>query len=120
MDHPVSMEGGWQFVELTNSEALREEGDAMQHCVAGYDGDCYRGQSHIFSLRNAKGQRVSTLELRPSKKTSKSGRQYGINQNRGTQNAAVSTACRVAANQFLEMLNDFLKATAKQSQKACA
>lgn len=38
MDHSAPLEGGWQFVELTTSEALREEGDAMQHCVAGYDG----------------------------------------------------------------------------------
>lgn len=120
MDHPVSMGGGWQIVELTNSEALREEGDAMQHCVDDYDGDCHRGQSHIFSVRNAKGQRVSTLELRPSKKTSKSGRQYVINQNRGVQNAAVSAACRMAANQFLTVVNDFLKAAAKTAQKACA
>ena len=106
----------WQFVELTSSAALREEGDAMRHCVAGYDGDCHRGQSHIFSVRDAKGRRVSTLELRVKTRNG----QYVIHQNRGTQNAAVSTACRVAANSFLKMVNDFLKATAKRSQKASA
>ena len=108
LDTPFRMDVSglqWQFVELTSSMALREEGDAMQHCVAGYDGDCHRGQSHIFSVRNAKGQRVSTLELCPSKKTRKFGHGYSIKQNRGAQNAVVTTACRMAANQFLTMVN---------------
>ena len=131
MDHSVSMEGGWQFVELTNSEALREEGDAMRHCVAGYDGDCHRGQSHIFSVRNAKGCRISTLELRPKRScrrqsgTQKGGWQYAIAQHRGVQNAAVSATCKTAAERFLKQLNDFLKSADCKSatckpQKECA
>ncbi|MHB1882816.1 MAG: PcfJ domain-containing protein [Acidithiobacillus sp.] len=131
MDHSVSMEGGWQFVELTSSEALREEGDAMQHCVAGYDGDCHRGQSHIFSVRNAKGGRISTLELRPKRScrrqpgTRKGSWQYGIAQHRGVQNAAVSATCKTAAERFLKQVNDFLKSADCKSatckpQKECA
>ena len=126
MDHDVSMEGGWQFVELTNSEALREEGDAMQHCVAGYDGDCHRGQSHIFSVRNAKGVRISTLELRPKRScrrqpgTRKGYWQYAIAQHRGVQNAAVSASCKTAAERFLKQVNDFLKSATCKPQKECA
>ena len=126
MDHDVSMESGWQFVELTSSEALREEGDAMQHCVAGYDGDCHRGQSHIFSVRNAKGGRISTLELRPKRScrrqpgTRKEYWQYVIAQNRGHQNAAVSAACKTAAERFLKQVNDFLKVATCKPQKECA
>ena len=99
----------WQFMELTSSEALRVEGDAMQHCVAGYDEDCYRGRSHIFSVRDTQGTRVSTLELRPKQKTRKGATQYAIVQNRGIQNAVVSPACKKAAEQFLKRVNAFLK-----------
>ncbi|MBU2764917.1 hypothetical protein HAP94_01595 [Acidithiobacillus ferrivorans] len=113
---PLEMDGvEWNFVELTNSEALQEEGDAMQHCVARYDGDCHRGQSHIFSIRNAKGCRTSTLELRPKRRTRKGDWQYAIAQNRGVQNAAVSAACKTASEQFLKQVNDFLKVAACKS-----
>uniref|UniRef100_E6QBC9 Uncharacterized protein n=1 Tax=mine drainage metagenome TaxID=410659 RepID=E6QBC9_9ZZZZ len=110
---------GWQFVELTSSEALREEGDAMQHCVAGYDGDCHRGRSHIFSVRDAKGSRVSTLELCQKQKTRKGIPQYVIAQNRGVQNATVSASCRKAAEQFLKVVNDFLKVNAGCKPAGC-
>ena len=116
----------WIFLELTSSLALREEGDAMQHCVAGYDGDCYRGQSHIFSVRDAKSGRISTLELRPKRScrrqpgTRKGSWQYAIAQNRGVQNAAVSAACKTAAERFLKQVNDFLKVATCKPQKECA
>ncbi|MHB8225391.1 PcfJ domain-containing protein [Acidithiobacillus sp.] len=116
----------WIFLELTSSSALREEGDAMQHCVAGYDGDCYRGQSHIFSVRDAKGGRISTLELRPKRScrrqpgTRKGGWQYAIAQHRGVQNAAVSATCKTAAERFLKQVNDFLKVATCKPQKECA
>ena len=116
----------WIFLELTSSLALREEGDAMQHCVAGYDGDCYRGQSHIFSVRDAKSGRISTLELRPKRScrrqpgTRKEYWQYVIAQNRGHQNAAVSAACKTAAERFLKQVNDFLKVATCKPQKECA
>ena len=35
----------------------------MHHCVGGYDSLCMRGRTQIFSLRTAKGERLSTLEL---------------------------------------------------------
>lgn len=112
---------------FTFSVALREEGDAMQH----YDGDCHRGQSHIFSVRNAKGFRTSTLELRPKRScrrqpcgrqpgTHKGGWQYAIAQHRGVQNAAVSATCKTAAERFLKQVNDFLKVATCKPQKECA
>lgn len=44
-----------KIVQLTNSEALYEEGYEMSHCVADYEQDCYDGLSAIFSLREFKG-----------------------------------------------------------------
>lgn len=109
----------WILVELTTSEALLEEGGAMRHCVAGYDVDCHRGQSHIFSVRNASGDRVSTLELRPKQKTRKGIPQYVVAQNRGRENATVSASCRRAAEQFLKVVNDFLKANGCNKPADC-
>jgi len=45
------------IIELTNSEALYDEGYEMSHCVAEYETDCAEGTSAIFSLR----KRVDTV-----------------------------------------------------------
>lgn len=104
----------------------------MQHCVAGYDIDCHRGKSHVFSVRDAKSQRISTLELRPKRAGTRYGKthKYVIAQDRGAKNAVVSAACKKAAEQFLKMLNDALKvadsrstdckSADRRSQKECA
>jgi hypothetical protein len=52
----------WEFEELTHGNALKEEGVAMRHCVAGYDLRCFIGTSVIVSLRR-NNVRVLTLEL---------------------------------------------------------
>lgn len=44
-------EATYRIVQLTNSEALYEEGYEMSHCVADYVLDCEEGRSAIFSLR---------------------------------------------------------------------
>lgn len=45
---------------------LKQEGDAMGHCVGGYCPDVLAGRSRIFSLRDAKGQPHVTIETQPS------------------------------------------------------
>lgn len=44
------------------ARALRQEGDAMGHCVGGYCDDVASGASRIFSLRDAKGAPHVTIE----------------------------------------------------------
>lgn len=51
----------WQLMELTNSEQLRREGQALHHCVASYTGACCRGISSIWSLRLWKGEKARHL-----------------------------------------------------------
>ena len=46
-------------------EALKYEGDVMGHCVGGYCGDVFEGNSRIFSLRDAKGRPHVTIETAP-------------------------------------------------------
>ena len=55
----------WKFTELTSSEELIEEGEAMAHCVASYDYDCYTQESAIVSLR-LNNRRCATIEVEPS------------------------------------------------------
>jgi hypothetical protein len=47
-------------------EALRYEGDIMQHCVGGYCPDVISGESRIFSLRDNTGRPHATVEVKPS------------------------------------------------------
>jgi hypothetical protein len=58
---------GISIVGLASASDLRDEGDAMVHCVATYDGRCAVGRSFVFSVRRrAKGggiERLSTVEL---------------------------------------------------------
>ncbi len=68
-------ERGMRWVELKNAEgadesalkdALKYEGEVMQHCVGGYCPDVVEGRSRIFSLRDAKGKPYTTIEIAPS------------------------------------------------------
>jgi hypothetical protein len=52
----------WRFQELTQSSDLWEEGVAMRHCVAKYDGSCSDGGTVVVSLRR-NGARALTIEL---------------------------------------------------------
>lgn len=48
-------------------QALKSEGDAMGHCVGGYCDDVARGDSMIYSLRDAKGEPHVTIEASPQR-----------------------------------------------------
>lgn len=49
----------------TLSDALKYEGDTMKHCVGGYCEGVARGDSRIFSLRDANGHPHVTIETNP-------------------------------------------------------
>lgn len=51
----------YTIIELTNSEALYEEGYEMSHCVAEYEYECTQGTSAIFSLRKKVDETTSIL-----------------------------------------------------------
>jgi PcfJ-like protein len=56
----------WTIRELTSSEELRREGEAMRHCVASYTGDCARRETSIWSMRfedDERRFRVMTIEV---------------------------------------------------------
>ncbi len=56
--------GSYRFEALTNAKQLREEGEAMQHCVGSYHNYCRAGARRIYSVRGRKnGKRMATLSL---------------------------------------------------------
>jgi hypothetical protein len=59
-------------------DALKYEGDTMQHCVGGYCPDVAEGRSRIYSLRDDKGQPRVTIEVKPmpQRDLNMSGEQY--------------------------------------------
>lgn len=62
----------WTIEELTTSQQLQEEGDALHHCVASYALYCQCGLSSIWSLRSHglyTDHRELTIEVRPRTKS---------------------------------------------------
>lgn len=60
---PQTAPNGVQLVPVETQEGLKQEGAAMGHCVGGYTSQCHAGSSFVISLRDAAGERLSTLEL---------------------------------------------------------
>jgi hypothetical protein len=57
----------YEIVELLTSEELRQEGGAMQHCVACYASSCASRRTSIWSLRKRlesdREVRLATIEV---------------------------------------------------------
>jgi hypothetical protein len=85
-------QGRWSATELTSSEELVAEGQAMHHCVAGYAGYCIAGMSAIVSLC-LDGVRRVTVEIHPPTRR--------VVQARGPYNRSPSAEERAALNRWL-------------------
>lgn len=57
---------GWTIQNLTTPEELEAEGNAMGHCVGGYDHHVASGHSIIHSLRDPEGKPHATIEIAPT------------------------------------------------------
>lgn len=69
---PTAPHTVWELTELISSRQLRAEGTALQHCVASYTYECWKGRSRIWSLRRRKGlsyKSVVTVEVNPANRT---------------------------------------------------
>lgn len=58
-------EDGYTLQKLTTQKQLDDEGEVMQHCVAGYCEDVEKGKAEIYSLRDANGRPHVTIEWDP-------------------------------------------------------
>lgn len=69
----IKLPGGLNYDEGGNlpgyddlAAALKNEGDAMGHCVGGYCHSVAQGDSSIYTLRDAKGEPHVTIETAPA------------------------------------------------------
>lgn len=63
-----AFDDGWTIQALQTQQALNFEGEAMQHCVAGYCEEVGQGRAYIYSLRDPRGKPHVTIEWRPDYK----------------------------------------------------
>jgi hypothetical protein len=101
---PIKASNGVVIKPLCSAAALREEGALMHHCAGRYYRDCMKGLTQIFSLRTARGKRLSTLQLyawkvRPKKFC------FSIAQHRAAYNAHAPGEAEAAAGELLSALN---------------
>lgn len=83
----------WHMDELCSLAALKQEGQTMHHCVAGYARRCKQGHSAIFSLRrdgldvegNPTSHSYATIEVHPAKRM--------IVQVRALRNRPINNSC---------------------------
>jgi hypothetical protein len=57
----------WTIRELRDGKELREEGQALHHCVATYENVCRRGEVSLWTMEfesQGKRQKVLTVEVR--------------------------------------------------------
>jgi hypothetical protein len=95
--------GDLWIVPLVTSGALRAEGRAMKHCVATYAGHCLLDRTHVFSIRDARGQRRATLQVDLVPEPDSRLRPKLV-QSRGPANAAPDAECVKAGRHLMELL----------------
>lgn len=89
-------------------DALKYEGDTMGHCVGGYCDEVAAGRTKIYSLRDAKGQPHTTIEVTPDQSNSVRSLQantpesFRILQIKGKGNKAPN-------DEYLPYVQDFVK-----------
>lgn len=106
----VHPETGIEVVPLTNSDALVEEGAAMDHCVGGvsFTLGSLRNETRIVSLRKD-GKRVTTAEIALYEDPSAKPLEGGIVQHHGLANSTPSDEA-VAALAAYVVLPEFEEA----------
>ena len=97
---------GYRLTALQTSNALRQEGAAMHHCVASYWLNVVAGRSRIYSVRKD-GARVATLEL-----TSQTGAyrwqkgDFKIRQLVGVRNSRPAIEVAKVVDSFIHEVNE--------------
>ncbi len=92
-------------VPLGSDATLREEADAMQHCVWSFGPRCLEDGYHIFSLRDLHGNRLSTLSLVETRHGD--GRiTFSVAQNRTVLNDMPLAAAQTYGETLCRMLGD--------------
>lgn len=88
-------------IELTTAPELDEEGFRLSHCIGGYVHACVSGQSRIFSVRNAAGASLSSVELCQTESHKNHKWHLQLAQHRALHNRAPTAACEEAVSAFM-------------------
>lgn len=96
---------GVQFYPLNSTAALKEEGDAMHHCVWSYTHNCMTMGLHIFSVRDQSGARLSTLSV-GEYIDGQGNRRIKLSQNLSQHDTQAPQMAKEAAEAFIKMIND--------------
>lgn len=93
---------GLILIVPANSEAIKEEGEALHHCVGTYIERVAKGETAIFFIRkeNEPNKPYYTLEWRDNK----------VIQCRGMNNCSVTDKVKAFVQAFEEKMNEQLKA----------
>jgi hypothetical protein len=117
--HPLSTDciiDGMELRFLHTAAQLRQEGEAMKHCVGSYASRCAAGRSHIVSIRNSDGVRVSTADLAVE---SNASLKLVVSQHYGPENAPPDTAAELALKSWLaRVMNDEVRIMPEAVQTA--
>lgn len=104
-DKPIEVEG-LQVVPLLSYAAFIDEGMQMDHCVATLYHDCRRTGRRVFSVRNSKGEPLSTFDLSFNREAGTGIVLVRLNEHRGPHNTEPSRQCVRAAKSFIRLLED--------------
>lgn len=98
-------ENGVRLYPLSSATALEEEGCLMSHCVGSYSSYCYTMNYHIFSVRDASGNRLTTLTVQDYRDTDENKRQIKEVHNLAYKNRSPDSASIAAVQDFIESAN---------------
>jgi hypothetical protein len=94
---------GLSVVPLTTHHDLYCEGVMLEHCVAGYLENCLAAISHIFSIRTAENEALSTLEISAGI-DNKGAPRLRLVQHSAHRNATPNKCCQDVARKFMKFL----------------
>lgn len=93
------------FIPLNSSAKLVEEGKEMNHCVWSFTSRCLLEDYHVFSMRDAAGNRKSTLSV-IHKVEPDGSNVISLYENRSSFNHNPDLLSVKAANAFIEAVNN--------------
>ncbi len=103
----MTYKGKIEIVPLTSSNALKEEGRALDHCVGDYSASAYNQKSHFLSFRDAKtGENLSTAELTEVQPNDDRPPFLKVRQHRGYDNQYVSEIETKALKWYMKEIHD--------------
>ena len=95
-----------ELIPLQSKDALKEEANAMQHCVWSYADRCLGSSYHIFSIRyNNSGKRLSTLTVQDFTNDDNQTRKIRLIEHKAYKNKYPEKIAIDVANQLLEKVN---------------